>query len=178
MGVTALQPLEYVVQLAQGVADKHNRRNSGSFPKDDTWSKRWPAGTCCSEECEFRCGLGGLSVHFGKIQIGYENIRKENEWKYGDAYKSYSLQSVIPERVEVFPITRVAQRTPNQPQRGDDCAVHSSCKSQHSQDHRQHHLKGKRPSTSCARRHWVAWKDYTKWEGNGLYLFPSICWNS
>lgn len=164
--------------LHKGLLTSTTEETQAVFTKGDPWSKRWPAGTCYSEECEFRCGRGGPLVHFGKIQICYENMREENESKYVEAYKSYSLQSAIPERVEVFPITRVTQRTPNQPQRGDDCAVCSSCKSQHSQDHRQQHLKGRRPSTSCARRHWVAWKDYIKWEGSGLYLFPTIRWNS
>lgn len=74
------------------------------------------------------------------------------ESKIREACKSYSPQSVVSERVEVFSITCVAQRAPNEPQRGDDCTICSSCESQKSQDHWQQHLKGKRPPTSYAQR--------------------------
>lgn len=84
------------------------------------------------------------------------------ESKVGGACTSYLLQSVIPERVEVFSITCVTQRAPNQPQWGDDHTIRSSRKSQHSQDHWQQHLKGKRPSTSHAQKYGVTWKAYTE----------------
>lgn len=35
-------------------------------PRMIPWSKRWPAGTCYSEKCEFRCTQSEPSVHFGK----------------------------------------------------------------------------------------------------------------
>lgn len=83
--------------------------------------------------------LGVLRVNhqfiLEKFKFTLKKLRGIKESKIGGAYKSYSLQSVIPERVEVFSITCVTQRTPNQPQQRDDHTICSSCESQHRQDH-------------------------------------------
>lgn len=108
----------------------------------------------CASQRSVSLGVHRVNHQFilEKFKFTIKRWEGIGENKIGGACKPYSLQSVIPERVEVFSITCVTQRTPNQPQRGDDHTIRSSCKSQHRQDHWQQHLKGKRPSILCAQR--------------------------
>lgn len=68
----------------------------------------------CLEKYEIVCKLSGLLVLFECYKKGCRVGIRES--KVGGTYESYSLQSVVPERVEVFSITCVTERAPNQSQ--------------------------------------------------------------